>query len=574
VAEQAVPVGMLGGVEMPHGLGDFGVAADAGALPPARVHLETLLALGGMRRVKLPLPAAGTATEAADEHARLVAGRFARQPFQLVGVVLPPPADTPERSLRARLRAGDTAWIEERVRVFGGYFKIYQIGADGDPAFAGAGPEAAALFAAARGAVTRALTFASSGLPVPAPPPELTMPDPLPDFVAVDASDDPARAFATPPGWVLRSGERRLTLRLRPLAGPSRGAAAHAQIADLARAAVEARRHGWTILHAAPLHGVPSALLDAEGFPTPAFHAWRTLNGLLSGSVYAGPAFAFADVESRRFDRTGREGVIALWSRGAPVVKELRLGAGVRVADLSGNVRHLPPDGRLSVGPEPVFLLGVNPALIEMLQRITVEPSDLTLREGEQTLTLTLRNTFPEPLRALRVSRIHADAPGWNISPAEAQTAVLPPSGAFAVPLTVRLPVGEAPGARELLAEAAFTADKTYDVLIHLPVRVLSPLDLALRAVPDPAAGGRRVEIAVANRREPTGDAAQDAARAIKVRLTVALPASLPEDQHLRLPPGATRTFSWPLRGAAGRVSARVQESGGDLFLDRTLDLK
>lgn len=620
IAERTVPLGILDDeLRNSVGLGDFGTALDPApaGLPPPHVHLETLLAEGGLRRVKVPLPPIGTRDEALDDLTGLVTNRFAFNRFELIGMLQveaggadPNAKAVAERTLCARLRGGDAAWWEGLsavVRRYRGDLKMFQVGFDEERSLALA-PDLDALLARVGAAIKGDLTFAAVGIPVPWPAPERGGLEQPPFFFAVHAGVAPV--IEPPPAWLLAGAgsqppaQRRLTLRTQPLGtgptdtlprlgptasetrlgqeGAGRAAAVRDQLADLARRAVSARRFGWSTIYVAPLYGLPSALLDAEGFPTPAFHAWRTLNALLTGAAYDGPAFAFTDVEShvfRRGDDVSRRGddtVVVLWATREPVVKEFWLGDGVRAVDLAGRAAPLANGAPLRIGPEPVFLLGVTREIIRTQRAIAVEPAVLDLREHEQTLHFILRNEFPDAIKDIRISRVRDAAGTWTVAPQESRLPLLAPGKSFDVTLSVRLPFRESPGTRDLTAEVHFEADKPYTTVVSRAVEIRSPLKLTLQSLP-PSGPGQPSQVAmeVRNLREPTGKPQEDAERVLRVRLTTTLPTGSPLNRYFDLPPGGTSPLlQFPLRGAAGRVVAVLHEIGGDHFLARSLDIQ
>ncbi len=262
--------------------------------------------------------------------------------------------------------------------------------------------------------------------------------------------------------------------------------------------------------------GSAVALLD--GSPGP-IAALRVFHDLLSRATPR------PDLAPHAFEKDGRI-VLALWSD-APVERAIHYGPGVRLHPPLGMPRPLAPGDRVTLGPLPVFLSGIDPGLLRLLRGFEISDPVLPLQRGPILRELRLA----EPVEGLRIRLLDPLPEGWVVRPRDT-----------AGDLTILLPASASDGAHELAFQVSFERDgRAQSFRASRVVRVEPLLELRTES------GGRAVRIA--NR--------SGAPRALVLR--VRLPGRAEESIPFALPRGGERTFDVP-PGA----EILCEERGGD----------
>lgn len=203
--------------------------------------------------------------------------------------------------------------------------------------------------------------------------------------------------------------------------------------------------------------------LDGRGgaMPTPPFTVWRVLSEELSGrrpvaELYAGKG-ARAIVGDGGAPGTG---VIVAWNDfarpGEAEIRALLANGPVTVRDRFGNetmVYREDNEHVIPLGPEPVFIRGIDTELVLFRSGLKLVPGFLESRAQRHALELEISNPWRE---AIQVALRFATPEGWEYGPRVVRASV-PGGGRVRVPVEVALGVGETSGVREVLTEVALT---------------------------------------------------------------------------------------------------------------------
>lgn len=247
-----------------------------------------------------------------------------------------------------------------------------------------------------------------------------------------------------------------------------------ASVIDLARRAIAAHEAGLgPLLLREPWDWRESP--DAQIMPHPSLAMWRTLTSQLAERTITGrfPADAGATIliaeDTFNSPSQARHALIAWANRDRPGTLDLSgfLGDGAIVAtDLFGNsfaVSRDPSDQRhrIEIGESPVFIEGIDLALVRFRAAMRLDPDFLEARAQRHTVSMHLENTFEGPI----AGRIRLTAPdGWTISPRVIPFA-LPMRGTTKIPLDVTFGPGESAGAHRIMTEVELDADRPYPML-------------------------------------------------------------------------------------------------------------
>ncbi|MBI3855231.1 MAG: hypothetical protein HY293_06030 [Planctomycetes bacterium] len=289
---------------------------------------------------------------------------------------------------------------------------------------------------------------------------------------------------------------------------------------------------------AAPKTEIPTALyqaavrgplLEADGDPTPSWLALRALHDAIDGAtLMADPGLFPANVRSLAF-RKQDSAVLALWCDRGDDEIPITLNDGARLYPSLGALRPLKPGERIRLSPIPVYIVGIDPLLLEL--KLEIAGGDLPLQLNPATRTIRFRN--PSRAQALRDVRIRLEElpAGWQASPRAISAAALAADADLTGELQFTLPVFETPRVQELRFEVGFVRNGK-EQTIHLTRFVrLSPVFVVDSAVTDgPQAGSKKVTLRIRN--------ASD--HPMTLALRARLP-SLPEQNELLrdLAPGA-----------------------------------
>jgi hypothetical protein len=319
----------------------------------------------------------------------------------------------------------------------------------------------------------------------------------------------------------------------------------------------------------APKTEIPTALLqaalrepvlDSEGNPTPAWLAERAVHDVLDGAVpLADPGLFPANVRSAAF-RNRDSAVLALWCEEGEIEVPITVNEGAKLYPSLGALRPLRPGERIRLTPIPVYVVGIDPLLVEL--KMEISGGDLRLQLHPETRTIRFRN--PSRTQALRDVRLRLEElpAGWQATPRELSTAVLAADADLTGDLQFTLPPSETPRVQELRFQVAFVRNGI-EQKVRLPrfVRLSPSLVIDSSVADGPQAGSRKVTFRIRNASE----------RPMTLSLRARLP-SLPEQNELvrDLPPGATSAaFSYVVKDVTlldpGHATAEidVQESVG-----------
>ncbi len=279
-------------------------------------------------------------------------------------------------------------------------------------------------------------------------------------------------------------------------------------------------------------------LLDPRGYPRAPFLALRAVNDLLAGAVprrdltLADPA-----LKDFVFEKGGML-VIAAWTERDALEKPLHLGDQVRVQPPLGARRASAAGERVTFGPLPIFLTGVDPSLIRIQQGLRfhdtatapLAPDTLPLRSDPSIRALRFRNLFPAgPMDDVRVRILQPLPAGWTVRPLEASAPSLAPGEEFSQEVTLVLRADQEEGDFEVKLEVSFLREGR---------RVLLPVSRTVRLVPQIRLAGEAAELSsVPNARKVSVRIANAAGRPVNLSLRVRLPGQPEETQALGLVP-------------------------------------
>ena len=345
------------------------------------------------------------------------------------------------------------------------------------------------------------------------------------------------------------------------------------------------------VIHAASAAGAPPVfipvdrLLDADGYPGPAFLALRAANDVLSGAVprpdlppLLGPPVKAA------FEKGGRA-ILVLWSETGDVDREFNLGADAEVLPALGAVRRHVPGERLRAGAMPVFIGKVDPSFLEtQLSLRLADPADpsapgntLPLRADPVTRILKFRNRSRQSeITNLRVRLEDPLPPDWIVRPIQARDLSIAPGKELNHELTFVLPPTESEGERPLGVELLFTQDgRPQSVRERIAIRVAPQIEISVQVTDDPGIDdAKRVSVRVTN--------------ATSRKMTLVAAVRLPNRPEQTEPLGtlepkspAERTLEYLVRdvrlidSAALKIEVLCEERGGDrLYARKSAPLK
>src|SRR5439155_6987300 len=219
--------------------------------------------------------------------------------------------------------------------------------------------------------------------------------------------------------------------------------------------------------------------------------------------------------------RKGAMAVLALWCDKGETEVPISLNEGAKLYPPLGAIRPLRPGDSLGLGPLTIFIVGIDPLLLEL--RLSLGGAALPLQLGPATRTLRLHN--PSRTQALRDVRLRLeDLPaGWRVTPREISAASLAADADLVEDLQFVLPAAESERSQELRFEPKFLRNGQERVL-HLSrvVRLNSVIAISSAVTDGPLPASKKVTIRITN--------ASD--RSLALTLRARLP-HLPEQQEL-----------------------------------------
>ncbi len=217
----------------------------------------------------------------------------------------------------------------------------------------------------------------------------------------------------------------------------------------------------------------------------------RTLITTLAGATFRGKVALAEGLEAFLFDRGG-VGILAIWDRGADdATRELAINVSDRAyqLDLWGNATALTRledrEGgkvRLTVGPTPIFLVGVDAQLAQLRASIALDRP--LLESSFEPHTRHIR--FVNPYRQAIGGSFKLKPPaGWTVSPAS-QTFTLNPGETLDREITLEFPYNSFAGEKIIAAEFTIQADGTSRFVAPIALKLgLSDVGMQTLAVRD-----------------------------------------------------------------------------------------
>jgi hypothetical protein len=189
---------------------------------------------------------------------------------------------------------------------------------------------------------------------------------------------------------------------------------------------------------------------------------------------------------------------LALWTDGPALEIPMTVNEGARLYPPLGAIRAVRPGDRVTVGPLPIFLVGLDPLLLDA--RLTLGGGDLPIQLNPASRTLTFHN--PSRTEALRNVRIRFDdlPAGWRISPREITATTLAPDGDLVEDLQIALPASERERLQELRFEISFLrGGKEHVIRLSRAVRLAAILRIDAEIAPGPKPGSKQVTVRIVN---------------------------------------------------------------------------
>jgi hypothetical protein len=312
-------------------------------------------------------------------------------------------------------------------------------------------------------------------------------------------------------------------------------------------------------------------IVDSEGNPTESWLAKWTTQAIVDGAVpmddpdFFPPAVRVATF--RRHDGAA----LALWSEGN-IELPLFFNEGARLCSAYGVLRPLQPGDKVRLGSQPVFVLGIDPLLLET--RLEISSSRLPLQSGPATRSFRFHNPSPKlRLRDVRV-RLEEAPPRWRVSPSSFSVESLAPGADLGGDLQFSIPGSETERGQDLPFEIRFSSEgREYLIHVHRPVVLVSPILMETAVLEGPQPDSRKITVRLTN----------GSGRPMTLALRSRLP-NLPEQLELLrdlAPGGTSKTFSYVVKDVhlvdPARLAAEIlaQESGGDrAFARKSLQIR
>ena len=350
---------------------------------------------------------------------------------------------------------------------------------------------------------------------------------------------------------------RTLTVLVPPAGEPAGAFEEYSRSAASVHDSVEAALRG-RILDPERAFPLDRLFVDADGQPTAAYFALRTVDRVLDGArAIPDPGLFPASVRVAAYHK-GSSVLFALWSENGETELTLFLNEEARVQPALSAARPAAPGDRLKVGAMPVFLLDVDPILTDL--RLELSAAQLPLQLSPTRLKLQLRNLSRlEAASGLTVSL--EDVPGWRLTPRQFKSATLAPGATLAEDLDLALPPSETERVQVLRFDIRFNSrGRERQLRIARQVRLYSPIGI------DAAVKDKTLTFRVLN------DSDHPMTLSLRTRI-----AGLAERIELirDLPPGGrSAAFTFAVADAAS-AELLLQEAGGSrAYLRRILPLK
>ena len=404
---------------------EFGWSLPGGGGPLPLGWLAPLVVEAGVGRVKLPLWVAEGARDADLEKLAEFIQRLAEQNIEVVGLLdRPPPElrdqlDPPATPQAADVLSADPkTWQPALAPVLtrlAGQVRSWQFGGDEDDSLVSY-PRLAAHLGALKTQMDRAAYDASLGIPwrwkteLPqaaqgkAPCRFVSLWADPPLEPAELAAQLEATRHAKVPRWVA----------LAPL--PRSRHTVEARILDLVEKMLTCKVHDAAAIFLAHPFSTERGVMNDDGTPGELFLPWRTTALMLAGSRYLGTIEMAGASRNLLFGREG-EAILVAWNA-QPCREVLYLGRHVRQTDVWGRAAAAEQRGHdqvLSVGPLPVFVTGLDPAISRWRMEANLEPPRIpSIPAVRHANRLRFTNTFSVAVSG--TARLVLPA-GWTAEP-------------------------------------------------------------------------------------------------------------------------------------------------------------
>jgi len=205
---------------------------------------------------------------------------------------------------------------------------------------------------------------------------------------------------------------------------------------------------------------VPEAgLFRGDGTPGELLLPWRTAAAHLSGATEIGRLLLPGGSENRVFRQRDRMLVVA-WN-GMPRREAVWLGAQAEQLDVWGRRQPLERDDGgqyLSVDRMPTFVVGADPAVVQTLLGVTLEPRRFPSRPGTaQELRIRIPNAFDRAVSGR--CRLHLPEK-WQLASAETVPLAISKGSEAVLVFRVRLPFLVSDGDHRLTLELDWDAEE------------------------------------------------------------------------------------------------------------------
>ena len=459
--------------------GEFGWSLKQYDRPLPLEVLGTLLTQSGIHWVKLPLWPDSSVGQAQVQRLLTFFDQMSLHGIEVVGVL-----DRPPESVLGRLEttrapsaaelftAGKDTWspsLEWVLTNLGPQVRWWQLGRDEDTSFVGYRGLAAKI-AEVKTEMDRSRPDLNLGLgwSWQHPLPDLGGSRPAWRFVALSA-DPPltagelARYLPT-----VRGGPVSRWVVIQPL---SRGQyRLEERVNDLVERMLAAKLERAEGIFAADPFDGQQGLLNGDGTPGELFLPWRTTALLLGGAEPLESIRLPHGSNNHVFARSG-DAVMIVWNR-KPTGEALYLGEEVKQVDLWG--RETTPEKsdqghRIQVGPQPVFVTGLNRDLAQWRRRFVLDKDRIpSIFSQRQPNRVEFTNTFDQPVEGT-VTLVAPEQ--WTVSPSRI-TFRLAAGESCRQEFEIILPNNVTSGVQLLRADFELTANRAYRFSAYRPVQV------------------------------------------------------------------------------------------------------
>jgi hypothetical protein len=451
--------------------------------------LSSLVCQAGVHRVKYPVWFAAGELAVKLPEFQGFCDRLASYNIEVVGLLCDPPAEVAARfgdlhrpSAADVFGAPTKSWypaLEPVLSQLSGQVSWWQLGDDRDTSFVGY-PNLPAKIQEIRTALNRLGREVNLGL-------AWGWTNALPDvrgplawrFVSLSAQ--PALTAAELETYLqgLSGALCQRWVVIEPLARDAYATEVRAE--DLVRRIIAAKKqHAEAIVASDPLdpqHG----LLAEDGSPAELFVPWRTAALALGAAQYRGavelPRGSHAEVFSR-----GEDAVMAVWNEQA-TSETLYLGEHVEQLDIWGRARApgQTADGQvIAVGPQPVFLTGVNEAVARWRRDCTLDCQRYPCIVGQaQDNTLRMQNHFADTVSGTATLVLPE---GWTADPKQFFFRV-DRGEPLVRPLRIMLPLNATCGRHPVQIDFQIRAERPYRFSVYRHIEVgLGDVSIEIRS--------------------------------------------------------------------------------------------